>query len=191
MGEQGMVTGARQDALELLASDHREVEQLFKMMDAARQTGATQEQRQVANRVVHGLSVHAVAEEELLYPLMRKVLPDGDQLVDDALQEHQEAKELLSTIDGSDPESPEVRQAWDELVATIEHHVQDEEGQDFPKLREAVGQEQLYELGDKLAKAKAMAPTHPHPHAPNTPPGNMVVGGVAAVIDRVRDALRG
>jgi hypothetical protein len=49
--------------------------------------------------------VHAVIEEEILYPAMREVLPDGDRLVDEALQEHQEAKELLSRIDGKDPQS--------------------------------------------------------------------------------------
>lgn len=191
MNDDGMVTGTKQDALELLKSDHREIEQYFEMMEAARQTGSVDEQRHVAQSVVHGLSIHAVAEEELVYPLMRKVLDDGDSLVEDALEEHQRAKELLDTIDGGDPASPEVGQAWDELVPLIKHHVQDEEGEDFPKLLAAVGQERLYELGDKLAKAKATAPTHPHPHAPNTPPGNMVAGPVAAVIDRVRDALRG
>ena len=103
MTKEGIETGARQDALELLASDHREVEQLFSMMEAARKTGAKDEQRHIAERVVHELSVHAVAEEEILYPLMRKVLDDGDARVEDALSEHQEAKELLASIDGADP----------------------------------------------------------------------------------------
>lgn len=190
MTKEGIVTGSRQDALELLASDHREVEQFFSMMEAARKSGAKDEQRHIAERVVHELSVHAVAEEEILYPLMRKVLDDGDARVEDALSEHQEAKELLDRIDGADPESEDARQAWDQLVPAIKHHVKDEEDEDFPAFRNAVGQERLYELGERLAKAKQVAPTHPHPNAPNTPPGNVVAGTVASAIDRVRDALR-
>jgi len=46
------------------------------------------------------------------------------------------------------------------------------------------------ELGEKMAEAKAMAPTHPHPNAPNTPPGNIVAGPLAAIADKVRDFLR-
>jgi hypothetical protein len=36
-----------------------------------------------------------------------------------------------------------------------------------------------------------MAPTHPHPHAPSTPPGNVVAGAAASIVDKARDALRG
>jgi hypothetical protein len=46
------------------------------------------------------------------------------------------------------------------------------------------------QLGEKMVKAKAMAPTHPHPHAPNTPPGNIMAGPMAAMADKVRDFLR-
>lgn len=104
-------TGASADVIELLISDHREVEQLFRMMDTARATGNVDEQRYVAEHVVEDLSVHAVIEEEILYPAMREVLPDGDRLVDEALQEHQEAKELLtgSTARTPNPRMPGAR----------------------------------------------------------------------------------
>ena len=61
----------------------------------------------------------------------------------------------------------------------------------FPKLRASVGSVELREMGGKLASAKRMAPTHPHPNVPNTPPGNIVGGAAAAVMDKARDALRG
>ncbi len=111
-------TGASADAIELLISDHREVEQLFKMMDGARTTGDVDQQRYVAEHVVEDLSVDAVIEEEILYPTIREALPDGDQLADEALQEHQEVKELLTRIDGKDPQSEDARAAFDELTPT-------------------------------------------------------------------------
>lgn len=183
-------TGASSDAIELLISDHREVEQLFEMMKAARVTGNVDEQRYVAEHVVEDLSVHAVIEEEILYPAMRDALPDGDQLVDEALEEHQEAKELLTRIDGKDPQSEDARAAFDQLVASITHHVDEEEGELLPRLRGALGQERLQQMGQKLEMARKAAPTHPHPHAPNTPPGNVAAGAFATVVDKIRDALR-
>ncbi|HEV2809246.1 MAG TPA: hemerythrin domain-containing protein [Acidimicrobiales bacterium] len=183
-------TGATPDAIELLINDHREVEQLFKMMEAARTTGNIDEQRYVAEHVVEDLSVHAVIEEEILYPVMRDALPDGEQLVEEALEEHQEAKELLTRIDGKDPASDDARQAFDELVGSIRHHVQEEESELLPRLREAIGQERLQQMGHQLEMASKAAPTHPHPHAPNTPPGNVAAGAFATVVDKVRDALR-
>ena len=95
-----------------------------------------------------------------------------------------------AAIERSD--SPNARDALlRQLMADVRHHVDEEEGELFPKLREAVGPEGLQDLGEKLAAAKKMAPTHPHPNAPNTPPGNIVGGAGAAVVDKVRDALHG
>ncbi len=156
----------------------------------ARGTGNVDEQRYVAEHVVEDLAVHAVIEEEILYPAMRDALPDGDGLVEEALQEHQEAKELLTRIDGKDPQSEDARNAFDELVSTIHHHVQEEEGELLPRLRGALGQERLREMGQALDKARKAAPTHPHPHAPNTPPGNVAAGAFATVVDKIRDAFR-
>ncbi len=182
--------GTTTDAIELLMGDHREVEQLFEMMNKARQSGDVDQQRYVAEHVVEDLSVHAVIEEGILYPAMRDALPDGDQLVEEALQEHQEAKELLTRIDGKDPQSDDARNAFDELVAAIRHHVEEEENELLPRLREALGQERLQQMGEQLEVARKAAPTHPHPHAPNTPPGNMAAGAFATVVDKIRDALQ-
>ncbi len=121
---------------------------MFRMMDTGdgrRATGNVDEQRYVAEHVVEDLSVHAVMEEEILYPAMREVLPDGDRLVNEALQEHQEAKELLTRIDGKDPQSEDARRVFDELVGAIEHHVEEEEGE-LSLLRGALGQERLEQM---------------------------------------------
>ena len=183
-------TGTSTDAIELLVGDHRQVEQLFDLMGEARSAGDVDQQRYVAEHVVEDLSVHAVIEEEILYPAMRDALPDGEQLVEEALEEHQEAKELLTRIDGKDPQSEDARAAFDELVATITHHVKEEETGLLPRLRGALGQERLEQMAKKMEVARKAAPTHPHPHAPNTPPGNVAAGAFAAVVDKIRDALR-
>jgi hemerythrin superfamily protein len=182
------MTGARADAIELLTSDHREVEQFFKQYEAAGHDDGVA--CHAAEEIIKGLSVHAAVEEMILYPMMRKVAPEQKGLVDHSLEEHQEVKELLAKVDGKPANDAEVRKIFGKLKSSVEEHVSEEEGKLFPALRQHVKEDELMELGEKMAKAKAMAPTHPHPNAPNTPPGNIVAGPLAAMADKVRDFLR-
>ena len=181
------MTGASADALEVLTSDHREVEQLFSQLEAA--SPDSNVAQDIANKIVRELSVHAVVEEQVLYPAARREIEDGD--VDHAIEEHQEVKELLAKVDGKSPADEEIRRTFEEIKSNVEEHVQEEENEMFPKLRDKLGQEELQRLGEQLESAKRMAPTRPHPNAPNTPPGNVVAGLGASVVDRIRDRARG
>jgi len=179
-------TGARADALELIASDHRAVEQLFRALEAA--DPQSDIARATAERIIRELSVHATVEEEMFYPALR-TLPGGDSLADHAVDEHQELKELLASVDGKAVDDPDVRSTFARIRATVETHVADEESVLFGRMRE-LGEPRLMEMGSKMETAKKAAPTHPHPRAPNTPPGNVIAGLAAAAVDRVRDAIR-
>jgi hemerythrin superfamily protein len=180
-------TTTQPDAVQLLTADHAEVETMFRQLETLPEGASNDE---LVQSVVRELSVHAVIEEQVMYPVMRKALPDGETLVQEAIDEHQEVKETLAAIEKAG--SPgDVRPLLEQLIADVRHHVDEEETELFPKLRASIGKVELQEMGGKLAAAKKTAPTHPHPHAPNTPPGNIVGGGAAAVIDKVRDALKG
>jgi hemerythrin superfamily protein len=181
-------SGARADAIELLMSDHREVEQFFRQYEAA--TNDAGVAMNAAHEIIRELSVHAAVEEMILYPMLREVDPDQAGLVDHSIEEHQEVKELLAQVDGRPANDPEIRQIFAQLKASVEEHVAEEEGKVFPALRSNAKEDELMELGEKIAHAKTMAPTHPHPNAPSTPPGNIVAGPLAAVADKVRDFLR-
>jgi hemerythrin superfamily protein len=188
MSQTDGMTGASADAIELLVSDHRTVEQLFKQYNAA--TNDAKVAKHTADEIVKELSIHAVIEEQVLYPTARKVLPDGDELADHALQEHQEVKELLAQVDGKDATDPAVRTTLGRVEQAVTDHVEEEESDLFPKMRQACDQEHLQKMGQAMEAAKALAPTHPHPNAPNQPPGNIVLGLGVAVIDKVRDAAK-
>jgi hemerythrin superfamily protein len=179
-------TTTRPDAIQLLTADHTEVEQLFLQLESM--TGGEAGDDLVAD-VVRELSIHAAIEEQVLYPTMRKALPDGETLVREAIDEHQEVKETLAAIERADGAAERDR-LLEGLIAEVRHHVEEEETELFPKLRASVATQELQDMGDKLAAAKKLAPTHPHPKAPNTPPGNIVGGAAAAVMDRARDALK-
>jgi hemerythrin superfamily protein len=178
-------TTTQQNAIELLTADHAAVEGMFRQIESEVQGEARD---RVVGDIVRELSIHAAIEEQVLYPVMRKALPDGETHVHQAIEEHQQVKETLAAIEKTDA-AGEREPLLVQLIGNVRHHVDEEETELFPKLQASVGRQELQELGAKLAAAKKMAPTHPHPHLPNTPPGNIVGGAAAALIDKARDAF--
>ncbi|MBV9952075.1 MAG: hemerythrin domain-containing protein [Acidimicrobiia bacterium] len=182
-------TGARIDAVELLTSQHREVEQLWSQVNERGASGPDQ-QGELVRQIVRLLSQHDAVETRLLYPAVREV-EGGDALADHSLDEHQEIRECLKEVDRADAIDPSVLSRLGECIEAVQRHVQEEEGVIFPKLRAAMSQEQLYDLGGDMAYATEKGPTHPHPTTPNNPVGAAVAGAVTGAMDRARDAIKG
>jgi hypothetical protein len=95
----------------------------------------------------------------------------------------------MKDLDGLDPEDPEFDRLLGKLIEDVRHHIEDEETDLLPKLQAACSSEDLQDLGEKVLRAKALAPTRPHPAAPDKPPANKLLGPGAALVDRMRDAL--
>lgn len=178
------------DAIRLIERDHHEVEDLFQQFEQS-PTGQPGHRQDLAHTIIRELSIHASIEEQILYPAMRRALPDGNRLVQEALDEHQKAKKALAEIDDTDPEDPEFEPRVRALIQDVRHHVDEEESELLPQLRASLPSEELEEMGQRLALAKPTAPTRPHPHAPATPPANLVAETAAAAVDRARDAATG
>lgn len=183
-----MTTTQQQDLIDAIVSDHREAESVFAEIEAS---GDPRTRRELAEHVIVELVRHSVAEEQYLYPTARKALPNGDELADHELQEHAEAEEVMKAIENTEAGDPKFDELVAKLIADIRHHLQDEEKDLLPKLRAACDAGELRELGQKFERAKKMAPTRPHPSAPDRPPGNKILGPGVGLIDRVRDALSG
>src|SRR6478735_4871256 len=177
------------DAIELLKNDHRTVERLFsRYEDTTDQAEKTRDD--LAHDMIHELSVHAVIEEEVFYPAVRLAVPDEEGDVLEALEEHHIVKWTLSELEKLSSTDERFHPKVTILMEMVRHHVEEEEGEMFPAVRRALSDAQLDDLGNRLNAAKAKAPTHPHPRSPDTPPGNVVAGAVASVMDKARDAGR-
>ena len=174
------------DAVALLKQDHRTVEELFRRYESM---DDGEERTEIVRQFTRELSVHAAIEEQVLYPEVKDVLPQGRSMAEEAIQEHQEAKEALADLERMDATDPGFDRKVRTLIADVRHHVEEEENEMLPRLASAVPASTLDELGEKMERAKGTAPTRPHPHAPSSPPGNLVAGTVAAVVDRVRDVV--
>ncbi|MFN2590107.1 MAG: hemerythrin domain-containing protein [Actinomycetota bacterium] len=175
----------------MIEQDHRTVEGLFTRYEAIRDSGTPQEKRQIVDEFIKELSVHAAIEENVLYPAIRDEIAQGDRKVDHSLQEHQEAKEALADLDKMDADDPTFDQKVATLMSEVRGHVEEEEGDILPKLRQSASKARLRDLARALRAEKKLAPTRPHPHAPDRPPASMVAGKAAGVIDRLRDRVSG
>ncbi|MDB4992761.1 MAG: hemerythrin [Myxococcaceae bacterium] len=174
------------DALELLKKDHRTVEALFKRFDKLGDSKKKEKQKLVSE-IIRELSIHAAIEEQILYPASRKLVKATEDEVLEALEEHHLVKWTLSELYKMKPTDERFDAKVTVLKEMVEHHVQDEENELFPQLKK-LGKDKLRSLGSQLLLAKNVAPTRPHPRAPDTPPGNVVAGMGSALVDRALDA---
>ena len=174
------------DAVTLLRNDHKTVEGLFKKFEKAG-PNAHKTKQDLIEKIIEELSIHAAIEEQVLYPAAREAVPDEMDLILESLEEHHIVKWVLSEIDGMDPTDERFTAKVTVLIENVRHHVEEEEGDLFPALRKAMKRKELEELAQALDAAKRTAPTHPHPRAPDTPPGNIVAGVAAGAVDRAQD----
>lgn len=185
------------DAIALLQHDHDEVEQLFRRFEKLTERAHKSKQK-IVTSFIRELAIHAAIEEMFFYPAVRaaalkasvRTLKEAADTVLESLEEHHVVKWTLSELEKMKPEDERFDAKVTVLMESVRHHVEEEQDELFPKVRRLLGQEALKQLGERMERAKKLAPTRPHPRAPDSPPGNLVSGTMAAVMDRAKDALR-
>ena len=165
--------------------DHVELDRLLHELDGA--TGSAQEE--VLRRIDRLVFSHAFAEETVLWPVLRRTAPDGDDLTLRVEKEHQEVNELVSALerDGIDDPGRPARLA--RLVEVLREDVRDEEDVLLPRLQEQLTPAELTRLGRRWEVARRLSPTRPHPTVSRRPPGNALSGLPLTVLDRTRDLV--
>ncbi len=144
---------AKTDATLLLQRDHSDVKKLFKQYDKLADGEADGEERQaLATQICAMLTVHATIEEEIFYPAAREADVESD-LLDEAEVEHASAKDLIAQIQSMSPDDDLYDAKVTVLGEYIDHHVQEEENEMFPKCRRA--RMDLAGLAEQLADRKA------------------------------------
>lgn len=136
------------EATDLLEQDHREVEAFFEQFE---QLDSNPDKRKLVSKICLVLRIHAQIEEELIYPLARQEL-DEEDLVDEAEVEHASAKQLIAEIEAMSPRDKLFDAKVKVLGEYVKHHVQEEESELFPKMKEA--DLDFYSLGEKVAARK-------------------------------------
>src|SRR5690242_14049432 len=148
------------DAIVLLKEDHKQIKRLFRDFDAAGEN-ATKRKGELVSKIIELLTVHTYIENEVMYPEVRRLVPDLEDDVLESYEEHHVADLLVMELVAMSPDAERFDAKTTVLIENVSHHIEEEEQEWFPKVREALGRKQLQELGEKLLEAKAKAPTSP------------------------------
>ena len=136
------------NATQMIRQDHKKVEGLFKKFE---QTKGAQAKRRLAENAMAELEVHAALEEEIFYPAVKKEVEDGS-MVQEAIEEHQTVKQLISQLKGMDEADEEFESQFSQLVENVQHHVEEEENEMLPKVEES--ELDLNSLGQQMSQRK-------------------------------------
>jgi hemerythrin superfamily protein len=176
------------DAIVLLKNDHKAVKKLFRQFEKLGDSAFT-ERKRIVGEIIKELSAHAVAEEQVFYPTVRKMVgEDVEDIALESLEEHHIVKWTLSELEDLDPADERYKAKVTVLIESVEHHIKEEEEEFFPKVREGMGRKDLQDLGLQVEKAKEAAPKVPLPTAPDTPPGGDKVPATTKQISQMAQA---
>jgi hemerythrin-like domain-containing protein len=148
------------DAIVLLREDHKEIRRLFRQFRAAGKN-AEAEKRRVSAKIIEALTVHTYLENETMYPEVRRLLPDLEDDVLESYEEHHVADVLTMELAAMAPSEERFDAKMAVLIENVTHHMDEEEKEWFPKVRDGLGRNQLNELGQRMIEQKKTAPRSP------------------------------
>ncbi|MFL6063782.1 MAG: hemerythrin domain-containing protein [Friedmanniella sp.] len=177
--------GGRFSVLARQKADHRRLDELLAELDRTEPA----RQDDVLRRIHRLVFPHAFAEESVLWPVLRRTLPDGERLTLRIEQEHQEVNELVTRLEALGVHDPARPGTLRRLAAVLREDVRDEEDELLPELQERATTGQLQRLGLAWELVRRVAPTRAHPVVARRPPGNVLAALPLSVVDRTRDRV--
>jgi len=147
------------DAISLLKQDHENVKELFDLFE---KTGDRAAKKELVEKAILELKLHAAIEEELFYPAVRQHA--GDDLINEADEEHHVVKLLIAELENMDSSADHYDAKFTVLGENVRHHIREEENEIFPKAKsmdkdwEALGQTMQQRKQELLAKGLPPTP---------------------------------
>ncbi len=148
------------DAIVLLRNDHQQIRRQFKRFSEAGDA-ATAAKGRIVDKIIELLTVHTYLENEVMYPEVRRLLPDLEDDVLESYEEHHVADVLVAELAGMDAGAERLDAKVTVLIENVTHHMDEEEQDWFPQVRAGLGRKQLQELGARMIELKDSAPTRP------------------------------
>jgi iron-sulfur cluster repair protein YtfE (RIC family) len=144
--------GDGMNAFELLKQDHKKVSGIFEKLEPTTERGV-KTREELFTQLKNELDVHAYIEEQIFYPAIKEAQETHDITLE-AFEEHRVVKRLLSELD----QLPKDDEKWGAkltvLKENVEHHVEEEEDEMFPKAQKVLSEEKIEELGTRMEAAK-------------------------------------
>jgi hemerythrin superfamily protein len=178
---------------QLLHADH---DAIWELLDAI--TGGSAEppddpgrQRRLARQLVRLQSAHEFAEERVILPLVRRHCPEGDELAGNLLEQESKLKRALNELYHLTAGTTEFEECVNTVASENRNHLVYEQNQLWPRLDDALSDQQLTQAARRWVVVRRGAPTRPHPHIPVRPWVLSTAGRVVSARDRAADAMRG
>ncbi|TDQ00917.1 hemerythrin domain-containing protein [Labedaea rhizosphaerae] len=146
------------DAIVVLKDEHKEIRKLFRKFE---DTTAPAARGKLVNQILELLTVHTYIENEVMYPEVRKLMPDLDDDILESYEEHHVADVLCMELATMTPSDERFEAKTTVLIENVTHHMDEEEKEWFPKVREGLGRKQLQEIGARMLEARKKAPRKP------------------------------
>ena len=147
------------DAIVVLKQDHARVKKLFQEFERA--GSAKEKKNRIVRTILEELTVHTYLENEVMYPEVRRLVPDLEADVLESYEEHHVADMLCFELSTMDADDERFDAKTTVLIESVTHHIGEEEQDWFPKVREALGRKQLQELGARMEALRPKAPRKP------------------------------
>jgi hemerythrin-like domain-containing protein len=148
------------DAIVILKDEHKEIRRAFREFGRTRDM-ETARRGEVVREIIELLTAHTYIENEVMYPRVREAVPAMEQDVLESYEEHHVADLLVAELDGMEPYEEGFGAKMTVLIENVEHHMDEEESEWFPRVRAALGRKPLQEIGRDLVRAREHAPTRP------------------------------
>lgn len=148
------------DAIVLLKEDHKEIRKLFRDFQSAGEN-ATKTKAKIVDNILEALTVHTYIENECMYPAVRELLPDIEHDVLESYEEHHVADVLCMELAAMSADDERFDAKTSVLIENVTHHIEEEEQEWFPKVREGLGRKKLQQIGDEMLEMKKKAPRSP------------------------------
>jgi hemerythrin-like domain-containing protein len=148
------------DAIVLLKDEHKQIKKAFREFEKAGDN-AYAAKGKALKRIIELLTAHTYIENEVMYPRVRELLPEVEDDVLESYEEHHVADVLVLELSLMKPEDERYVAKTTVLIENVEHHIDEEEKEWFPKVRAGLGRKQLQELGAAMVEARKKAPTKP------------------------------
>lgn len=148
------------DAIVLLKEDHQEIRKLFRDFEGAGEN-AHKTKAKIVDKIIELLTVHTYLENEVMYPRIRELMPELEDDILESYEEHHVADVLVMELSMMKPEDERFDAKTTVLKENVLHHIEEEEDEWFPKVREGLGRNALQEIGEAMQEARKTAPRRP------------------------------
>jgi len=143
------------DALKLLKEDHDRVKKMLAEGESTTERGEKTREELFA-RLKSDLEIHERMEEEVLYPAL-KSHPKARDLALEGYEEHHVVDTILAELEQTPPSDEQWGAKFKVAKENLEHHIEEEETQMFPKARNAFSEDELEQMGQRMAEIRQLA----------------------------------